>query len=50
MIVLVSEVTKQPTSLSPTGDWRRFYSRSRVHDSKTVQLFVFPNNRSNTHS
>jgi hypothetical protein len=32
------------------SDWRRFYSRDQLHDSKIVQLFVFPNSRSNTHS
>jgi hypothetical protein len=48
MIVHVSEVAKQPASVMPYSDCRRFYSRSQLYDTKIVQLFVFPNSLDNT--
>jgi hypothetical protein len=50
MIVHVSEMAKQPTSLSPTAIGDDSIAEVGLHDSKIVQLFVFPNSRSNTDS
>ncbi len=46
MTVHVSEEAKQLTSLSRTAISDDFIAGNRLHDSKIVQLFVFPNSRS----